>query len=63
MSLLIVGPNCFSNSPQAGHRKSSYSDSTALGSVVPSLVITLFDATRTDSASPEAGFLSLDITM
>ena len=58
----MVGPNARSKFPQAGHRKSSYIDSTALGSLVPSLVMSLLDVTRIDFASPD-WTLSLDITM
>ena len=61
--LVNVGPNPCSNAAQAGHNASSYSEMTALGSSVPSLVITLLDATRTDLVSPAVGLSSADIRM
>ena len=59
----MVGPNFRSKFPQAGHRKSSYSDSTALGSLVPSLVMSLLGGHLDRLRLAGGDFLSLDITI
>src|ERR1700755_1769231 len=57
MALRTVGPKLFSKLPHAGHRKSSYMDSTTFGSELPSFLTTLLDAPRMDLIPPDCGFL------